>query len=363
MPDRPASDELEISVFGAGTGECVLIHLGDGRWVVVDSMLDPGDPEAGPVALQYLERLGVDVATCVELVVVTHWHDDHVKGISAVVGACEAAAVCCSSAMGTKEMLAMLGVAAHSDRLSAPLQELAGVFETLEERARALGGRHPAPAWAVEGRSLIERPIGCEAVRLVAMTPSDETNTRARQAVAAALPANGEPLRVAAPSHNLTSVVLWLDRGPDAALLGADLEVSTSQLSGWRPIVRLASAGGWTAEYFKVPHHGSPNGHDDDVWKELLVADPVAVLTPYGRGRTKRPSPEDRERICSLTGRAHQAGSAGVPASLPPLVETLRRHGGEPEWAHGELGVVTARKRPGAEWVVRYEARAGELDG
>ena len=37
----PRTDELEVSLFGPGVGECVIVHLGAGEWMVVDSCLDP----------------------------------------------------------------------------------------------------------------------------------------------------------------------------------------------------------------------------------------------------------------------------------------------------------------------------------
>jgi len=56
----PAVDELEVSVFGPGVGECVLVHFGEGEWMVVDSCLDRATSR--PAALDYLTELGVDVA-------------------------------------------------------------------------------------------------------------------------------------------------------------------------------------------------------------------------------------------------------------------------------------------------------------
>ena len=32
----PAPDELEVSLFGRGVGECAVVHLGSGEWLVVD---------------------------------------------------------------------------------------------------------------------------------------------------------------------------------------------------------------------------------------------------------------------------------------------------------------------------------------
>jgi len=50
--------------------------------MVVDSCLDEHD---SPVSLAYLKKLGIDAAKQVLIVVASHWHDDHVHGLSAVV--------------------------------------------------------------------------------------------------------------------------------------------------------------------------------------------------------------------------------------------------------------------------------------
>lgn len=36
----PKADELEVSVFGPGIGECVVVHAGAGEWMIVDSCVD-----------------------------------------------------------------------------------------------------------------------------------------------------------------------------------------------------------------------------------------------------------------------------------------------------------------------------------
>src|SRR5438067_455186 len=38
--EPPDSSELELSVFGPGRGECLVVHLGAGEWMVVDSCLN-----------------------------------------------------------------------------------------------------------------------------------------------------------------------------------------------------------------------------------------------------------------------------------------------------------------------------------
>jgi len=67
----PQIDELEISLFGPGIGECIVVHLGNRQWMVVDSCMNVGRTE--PIAVNYLNQMGVDVESDVKLVVVTQW--------------------------------------------------------------------------------------------------------------------------------------------------------------------------------------------------------------------------------------------------------------------------------------------------
>ena len=81
----PDSDQIEVSLFGPGYGECVVLHVGDGAWVIVDSCIDQDD---NPVALKYLNEIGIDLAQNVNLIVATHWHDDHIRGLGRLTTAC-----------------------------------------------------------------------------------------------------------------------------------------------------------------------------------------------------------------------------------------------------------------------------------
>lgn len=76
---RPSSDEVEVSVFGRGMGECIAIHYGDNNWAVIDSLRTRRD---NPVVLEYFDLIDVDPRDSVKQIIASHWHDDHVAGIS-----------------------------------------------------------------------------------------------------------------------------------------------------------------------------------------------------------------------------------------------------------------------------------------
>ncbi len=56
------------------------------------------------------------------------------------------------------------------------------------------------------------------------------------------------------------------------------------------------------ASVFKVPHHGSYNGHNNRVWRDLLSRDVKAILTPCYSGRNPPPRQKDLDRLLSLSG-------------------------------------------------------------
>ena len=97
----PQCDQIEVSLFGPGYGECVLLHIGDGNWVIVDSCFDK---HREPAALAYLRGLDSDPAESVRLIVATHWHDDHIRGMGELVEVCKNAVFCCASVLGKREL-------------------------------------------------------------------------------------------------------------------------------------------------------------------------------------------------------------------------------------------------------------------
>lgn len=58
-----------------------------------------------PAALLYLDSLGVD-DNAIKFIVATHWHDDHIRGLSDLIEKYSEAQFCCSMAMSTDEFIA-----------------------------------------------------------------------------------------------------------------------------------------------------------------------------------------------------------------------------------------------------------------
>ncbi len=309
----PAADELEISLFGPGYGEAIVVHLGDQNWLTVDSCLEP--TTGVPAALHYLRALHVDVASQIKLVVATHWHDDHIRGISHLVRESASAKVVVSAALSQDKFLQLFALYRGMKAMrSSGLDEFVELYNILQDR-KSKETKVAPPVLAMVDRLLFEIPVGIGAhqvtTRIYALSPSD-TDLYLSSLSFGNLLVNeaDERKRLPSVSPNHTSAVLWCEVGPHTILLGADLEHVNDPSRGWTAILdKSIVVSGKRATAFKVAHHGAKSGHNPRVWSELLVSEPHAVLTPYTRGAKPLPTPDDTARLTELTSHGYITAS------------------------------------------------------
>ena len=201
------------------------MHVGDGAWVLVDSC---GRTDA-PTALEYLEILGVDPGEAVKLIVASHWHDDHIRGIAQMAAVCRKAKFCCSNVLCADEFLGVVHALdnRHFAASSSGVREIYSVFSRLRE----VGG---VPTWAVANRRIFVHGL----CRIWALSPSDDAFVDFMRAMSPLLPRAGQAeTRVPSRSPNEIAVALRIEVGDIAVLLGADLEQR-----GWSKILAYATA-------------------------------------------------------------------------------------------------------------------------
>jgi hypothetical protein len=333
---------VEVTAFGPGYGECLLVHLGAGSWMIVDSCVTA---DLRLPALDYLDAMGVNAATSVKLVVATHWHDDHVRGISQVVATCVLARVVCSAALNADEILAGIGTYRPDGKFDS-LHTTSGV----EEMRRTISLLGPGTAsWAIESRMLYQS-LDAPHCRITALSPCDSVLSLAYNEIHDLLVT--DPVKtVKRPDRNLGAVALWVEVGDATMLLGADLQEKDSRHPGWTAILGSSTRPEGKAEVFKVPHHGSDNAHLSAVWDQIVAPNPEVVVCPCRNGRTNLPTDDDITRLCKL-GRVH--------LTAPPNSAFVRRNGRRRRPRIAEYGRVTLRRRIGHEesWTVRYEVPA-----
>lgn len=296
----PAPDQVEVSLFGPGVGESVLVHLGAGHWMVVDSCIGRGRKK--PAALEYLEQLGVDASEAIVMIVATHWHDDHVRGISQLLEVATSATFYAAEAIRPQEFIALTGIAPTS-KFTSGVDELAKVARIADQRS----SRSASPLTPVRSSMRLRLSPGSAVSEVWARSPSNEDLRLGRQAIAALISdPSPRARRVPELEPNDTSVVLHLTTLAGPVLLGGDLEhFPSSRVRGWHAVLDDHTSPGAPAGLFKVPHHGSINADCPEVWQHALSGKPVAILTPFERGVTPIPRPEDRGRIRGLASQAY----------------------------------------------------------
>lgn len=354
----PRDAEVEVSVIGRGYGECIVVHLGWGDWLVVDCCLKEKDPPA-PYPALYLDELGVGFDR-VSLLLASHWHDDHVAGLGALTNLCTQARFLTPEALRSREFVALVLAPGEepAGRISSGIREMRSVLETLRDRRQ-----EPQLALA-DQRCFSDVKDGVEREVWV-LSPSNAASLRARRAfIQEGLEDRLEGRHVSAPTPNEASVALFIRVGDVRVLLGADLENHPAGDRGWNAVLDSAGRPRETASLFKVAHHGAPNGDSPRVWEEMLDDDVIATLTPYGRGSRPRPDDADVARILGRTTAAYIAGPRNVrlPRASSPVEKIRRKALSNARVAERPFGHVRCRSAVGAPaWNVEFEGAAGPL--
>lgn len=314
----PGSGELEVSVFGPGYGESVLVHVGHGAWIVIDSCINPQSKRSAP--LDYLESIGVAPETAIRLVVASHWHADHVRGLHQIYSAAKSAYFICAEPLARNEFLAISKLySMEPSKIPLGPEELYKCLSTVGERTKQSGkSQH---RWAGPDRILWQTGNhDSEKVRLFSLSPSDEMNSRAIQMmvnyVKQVKKGVTEPsLQASCP--NDVSVALLLEINGRQILLGSDLEQESNANVGWSAVLAGEAVRDSKCCAFKVAHHGSYSGHSEAVWDQLMEAGPLAFITPFRYGRHRIPTYEDRTRILALTGEAYISADPNLSTKAP----------------------------------------------
>ena len=338
----PKSDEIEVTIFGPGIGECIVVHVGDGRWISIDcAKLDKK-----PWPLTYFNEIGVR-PDAIELIVASHWHADHVDGISAVVAATPNAQFVCSQALRTDEFKRLLKEVVDSDqeRIRAPLQEIRAIFDSYWDR-RKQDATVAAPVLASADMRLLNTTLQSGApVQVWAISPSPEDVLNATREFANLFVGAEAPV-VPAAKQNSTSVVLQIRIGSDTVLLGSDLENVAPPQRGWNAIVAKWDHSAGSASAFKVPHHGSEGAFSQALWDNYIQAAALAVLTPYASSGLPR---SDQLKRLRQTGRSIYATALIQPEEVRrslAVEKVIRRRAKSISALKVEQnGVVRLRKR------------------
>jgi beta-lactamase superfamily II metal-dependent hydrolase len=333
----PAADEIEITLLGRGFGEAIAVHLGGGTWMLADSCLCPHTGR--PASADYLDQIGVSPKQ-VRVIIATHWHDDHVRGISELAKLYPDAEFVLSSVFSTAQAAAYLAAysGVTSTNLAAGTREL---FDVVQHKV--VGHAHCKSI-------VLQDEIHSRPILVTALAPVQASFSRALARMAYYLPEKDDAITHAPPKQrtNIESIVLHIDLGDDAILLGADLEKHCT--CGWTAVVNDNWSGSRRpASAYKVAHHGSRSGDCPGIWSKLLIPDPIICLTPYTLGGKLLPTDDDRLRMRNqATYRYLASGASRKPNMAYDQLSRLNDICTELHCLEGNLGAIRLRKQPGA---------------
>lgn len=337
----PGEDTVEVSLIGRGYGESVVVHIGWGDWLIVDSC-SPARTNRSSYALAYLREIDVDPGR-VRWIVASHWHDDHVRGFSDAVKTCSAANVYISEALLNQEFFALAFAAEDiPGAITAGPTELRDTIQHLQATDRK-------PQLARADQRLFADENSGTSREIWALSPSNAANLLSKQSFARDIALLEAGRAIPAPEANEASVALHITVGDLVMLLGADLErLDAHPDRGWDAVLDSPGRPSHLASLFKIAHHGADNGDHPRVWEELLEEQALGLLTPYTPGKRPRPDDADVERLRARTDRLFLAGPRTGPKRTPGdnAVERLRRSATRKSViSESPLGHVRARGR------------------
>jgi hypothetical protein len=287
---------LSIFVFGPGVGELVCVHAPPGEWIVVDGCSAHGRGYARQVIEHY--------QACVRLIVLTHPHTDHARGVAEVVDV---------ATRGPKAKWPKLGM------VPPPVTEGAG--EVRDPQAHFEGGvaeqavaaivdrweRCPTCRWDMRPGTTFE--VG--EVEVTALSPDNATRRKAQEKLQ-----KGQGL-----DWNQMASALLLEWEGRRVLLGSDLVEKPGR--GWTEVMDRS---GQAAQHgmFKVPHHGSRAALHGPLLRAASrqAEAPVWVVTPFASQNL--PRFDDKGGVAFLQRYVDVVHLTGLPTGY-------RKQGGQPQ--------------------------------
>jgi beta-lactamase superfamily II metal-dependent hydrolase len=265
----------ETIIFGRGTGESILMHLQDNEWLITDSCLNDQNK---PAALEYLKEQGVDPAEHVKLIIISHFHDDHISGMLETILTCKKARVHISAALTKEEFVRYIYDFKKLNEVNSKTNEFSRLCEHFQTSDRKDLDQVMANTCLYTKNN----------ITIHALSPCNEDMQESRDDfVHHAVNANNNSevllsLPKGKPNHYCVVLRIYdtTSHQQNDILLGADLEKKRNR--GWDKVCTAICAPiNKKVGVFKIPHHGSETGYHTQTWNSLINDTPIGVITTY----------------------------------------------------------------------------------
>jgi len=337
MSDTPTPNEIEISVFGCGFGECILVHYNT-DWFIIDSFIlnekkEVFDVEISelnanknstntresftsiPVALKYLQSINVNLDQ-VKLILASHWHTDHTEGLCETIQKCHYASFFITSTITKKTFPFFKESERFIQQNPNSTHEVNSIFKYFKKNKKRK-----------INKAYKELPLfKSKDIEIYSLSPSMETNDYFFNNLLKHI-----DQKIKAPDKdeireyaNRTSVVLLIKLKKYSILLGSDLEHLNDPEMGWNGVLNTYGIKNVKSHIFKIPHHGSENGHCEDIWVKHLIENPIAISTSFTSLVDPLPTLKDVERIKKYTNNAYLVANSHIPKiKIPKVLENM----------------------------------------
>lgn len=282
---QPDKDEVEITLIGTGGGygESVLLKINQGEWVIIDSCINP--VTKSPLPLEYLQNIGVDYKREVKFVICTHWHDDHILGLSEILKECQSAQFCMPTVNDSGKFLHYVGLDASKSKKGSisSFIEFQRCIEILQDRTNVPMKRMKSDLVLYQNNFRLSDGT-LKRIELFSLSPSESVITKFDKELSQLFKQFSLPKKsIPEKSPNDKSAVIYFRYGEFSAMLGADLEVSDENNEGWHDIHRNSVVRQGKSGIYKIPHHGSSNGYNNSIYSDLIETDAILQLSPWNR--------------------------------------------------------------------------------
>lgn len=288
-----AADHLIVLAFGPGIGELLLVRVPPDRWLVLDGC-GTGETDYALAALEHYGKARPSI------IVLTHPHDDHSRGLAGLIEA--------STPLDRKEAWPRIGMLLPpgNDIASRSGGFIAGVTLQAIAAIESRWSASPPCRWDVNAGDV--EPLGDATLRVLSPHPEVRAGQMARWQAGLSF------------SKNIVSTALLLEWRGRRIVLGSDLVEDPAH--GWSHSLVLDPELG-DHDLLKVPHHGSDDAlHDEVLRPRARVPTPLRVFTPY--------SPRRLPRFADGVG-AHRVASLGGTSYLTGLPRRHELQSGQPE--------------------------------
>ena len=349
--------EIHVGGQGGGYGECSVIHLGYNNWIVIDSCINR--ETKAPLPLEILSQREVDLEN-VKLILCTHWHKDHISGLSTVLDNSPNAKFSFARAKDKDKFAAFIEFD-YQNKVefgNSSTKEFRDCLKSIKKSNSVIQATHDTVLYSYKNNDY--------KVRVTALSPSEKANNDYDLIISELLNKySGSDISIQNRTPNDLSVVSLIECGEYSILHGADLEVSKDPNYGWLNIVRHSNIipGVNKSSIFKIPHHGSENGFHKEIWSELLINHPDSIVTPYSKSDLPRQEYIDLYKrisnslsITSEKQRSFKAKKrdAGVEQVLKKFTNNLR----EIRASFGLVSAYLSTESEEANWEFEHSGTA-----